>query len=137
MAADFLEPGPLTVVVGVTEGQDIFATRGLLQCLSPLEMAHALLLSVAKDIHTGVGEPRLMLWRQMLLSITFVFELLPPNMDTLMWRVQELRHVSGIAPLQRHAAPGCGPFIDAAATFLKSGGSSHAELHALVMESVC
>jgi hypothetical protein len=85
---------PMTVRVAVSTGQDVLASKGNLVSLSPLELAHALILRIGEEITAGADNARLKAWRQMVLTCTIAFETMDSN-DDRHWRSVELRENEG------------------------------------------
>ena len=79
---------PFRAVVALVESQD--ASAGGLQRLTPEEIDHAILFSLAEAIGKDVGDPILRRWVKMLLSFPMTFEVVPEG-DSRMWRAQNLR----------------------------------------------
>ena len=82
----FMEPKPylqpITVAVGPDEdGESIERKKGNLQLVSPPEVVHGLVRRVAARIAEGAEDAELARWKQVFLTVTFVFELLEKPED--------------------------------------------------------
>ncbi len=83
---------PTAVVIGVLDaGVDLCtSSKGRFRRLSPEEPLHALLFGVSKAVKRGADVDELKQWRQVMLSVQFIFELVP-SVESMYWRAQNLR----------------------------------------------
>ena len=70
-------PHTITVALDSVDG-DVASQFGKLQELSPDELRYAAILSCAADIFTGADQQRVQQWRQLFLTSTVLFIIVPP-----------------------------------------------------------
>jgi len=95
MEHHFSEPSPflLPLIIAVESvSQQLWNHKGGLQRVSPVEVHHAFLLAVARDIVGNVETGKLELWRTVALTTTMRFEVIANDGD-IFWRGIQLREL--------------------------------------------
>ncbi len=73
---------PVQMVIAVPNADfDPLEHRGGLKCVTQCEYAHALILKIASEIESGKSEEVLKRWKQVLLTVPMVFEVLQSEQD--------------------------------------------------------
>ena len=86
---------PGTITVAVRSDENPLASFGSLMLISPPEICHAFLLSVAEHVTLNVADDDLMVWRTCMLTVSFKFLQIDGN-DARYWRPLQVREDAGL-----------------------------------------
>jgi hypothetical protein len=83
---------PFAVIVSVASESDPLATAGKWHCISPVEMLHAFIMAVHRDVRNGSSDTHLVRWRNIMLCTRVGFEVIDSPEDEY-FRATNLREI--------------------------------------------